>query len=50
MVDLCLIMINHRLKDIKREFNTSKNYFKMTLGGLMREKLITQDKEGTRLL
>ncbi|ABR33216.1 MULTISPECIES: CvfB family protein [Clostridium] len=36
--------------DIKREFNTSKNYFKMTLGGLMREKLITQDKEGTRLL
>ncbi len=37
-------------EDIKREFNTSKNYFKMTLGGLMREKLITQDKEGTRLL
>lgn len=24
--------------DIKREFNTSKNYFKMTLGGLMRER------------
>lgn len=37
-------------EDIKREFNTSKNYFKMTLGGLMKEKLITQDKEGTRLL
>ncbi|GEQ18328.1 MULTISPECIES: CvfB family protein [Clostridium] len=37
-------------EDIKREFNTSKNYFKMTLGGLMKKKLITQDKEGTRLL
>ncbi|OPJ65300.1 CvfB family protein [Clostridium chromiireducens] len=37
-------------EDIKKEFNTSKNYFKMTLGGLMKEKLITQDKEGTRLL
>lgn len=37
-------------EDIKREFNTSKNYFKMALGGLMKEKLITQDKEGTRLL
>lgn len=36
--------------DIKREFNTSKNYFKMTLGGLMKQKLITQDKEGTRLV
>ena len=36
--------------DIKKEFNTSKNYFKMTLGGLMKQKLITQDKEGTRLL
>lgn len=37
-------------EDIKNQFNTSKNYFKMTLGGLMKEKLITQDKEGTRLL
>lgn len=37
-------------EDIKKEFNTSKNYFKMTLGGLMKEKLIAQDKEGTRLL
>jgi predicted RNA-binding protein (virulence factor B family) len=37
-------------EDIKKEFNTSKNYFKMTLGGLMKQKLITQDKEGTRLL
>lgn len=37
-------------EDIKKEFNTSKNYFKMTLGGLMKEKLIVQDKEGTRLL
>ncbi|MFT8350578.1 S1 RNA-binding domain-containing protein [Clostridium saccharoperbutylacetonicum] len=37
-------------EDIKKQFNTSKNYFKMTLGGLMKEKLITQDKEGTKLL
>ncbi len=37
-------------KEIKEQFNTSKNYFKMTLGGLMKKKLITQDKEGTRLL
>ena len=37
-------------EEIKREFNTSKNYVKMTLGGLMKKKLITQDKEGTRLL
>lgn len=37
-------------EDIKREFNTSKNYFKMTLGGLMKEKIIIQDKEGTKLL
>lgn len=37
-------------EEIKNEFNTSKNYFKMALGGLMKEKLITQDKEGTRLL
>lgn len=37
-------------EEIKREFNTSKNYFKITLGGLMKKKLITQDKEGTRLL
>ncbi len=36
--------------EIKEQFNTSKNYFKMTLGGLMKKKLITQDKEGTRLL
>ena len=27
-------------EDIKKEFNTSKNYFKMTLGGLMKQKLI----------
>lgn len=37
-------------EDIKREFNTSKNYFKIALGGLMKQKIITQDKEGTRLL
>ncbi len=36
--------------EIKKQFNTSKNYFKMTLGGLMKQKLIAQDKEGTRLL
>ncbi|NFI53255.1 DNA-binding protein [Clostridium botulinum] len=37
-------------EDIKRTFNTSKNYFKIALGGLMKQKLIAQDKEGTRLL
>ncbi|SFC56367.1 CvfB family protein [Clostridium uliginosum] len=37
-------------EDIKKTFSTSKNYFKIALGGLMRQKLITQDKEGTRLL
>ena len=37
-------------EDIRKEFNTSKNYFKMTLGGLMKANLITQDKEGTKLI
>lgn len=37
-------------EDIKRTFNCSKNYFKMALGGLMKKKLITQDKSGTKLL
>ncbi|GAA0077727.1 S1 RNA-binding domain-containing protein [Clostridium sp. CTA-5] len=37
-------------EDIKKTFNTSKNYFKIALGGLMKQKLIAQDKEGTRLL
>ncbi|WP_244833098.1 S1-like domain-containing RNA-binding protein [Clostridium sp. BJN0001] len=37
-------------QDIRKEFNTSKNYFKIALGGLMKKKLIEQNKEGTRLL
>ncbi|SFA85329.1 CvfB family protein [Clostridium frigidicarnis] len=36
--------------DIRRDFNTSKNYFKIALGGLMKKKLITQDENGTKLL
>lgn len=36
--------------DIELLFKTSKNAFKRALGGLMKKKLITQDKEGTRLL
>ncbi len=36
-------------EDIKATFNTSKNYFKMALGGLMKEGKIVQEKEGTRL-
>lgn len=35
---------------IKATFGTSKNYFKMALGGLMKEGLLSQDKEGSRLL
>lgn len=34
---------------IKKEFNTSKNYFKMALGGLMKEGKIEQTPEGTKL-
>lgn len=34
---------------IKEKFHTSKNYFKMALGGLMKEGKITQDSEGTYL-
>lgn len=37
-------------EEIKEVFKTSKNYFKMTLGGLMKEGKITQDKEGTKLV
>ncbi|GAA0124637.1 S1 RNA-binding domain-containing protein [Clostridium sp. CTA-19] len=37
-------------EDIEKIFKTSKNAFKRALGGLMKRKLITQDKEGTRLL
>lgn len=36
-------------EDIKATFNTSKNYFKMALGGLMKSGKIVQEKEGTRL-
>lgn len=36
-------------EDIKKVFNTSKNYFKMALGGLMKEGIIVQEKEGTKL-
>ena len=37
-------------EDIKATFGTSKNYFKMALGGLMKNGLIAQDAEGCRLL
>lgn len=36
--------------DIKATFGTSKNYFKMALGGLMKQGKLTQDSEGSRLL
>ena len=36
-------------EDIKATFNTSKNYFKMALGGLVKAGIIVQEKEGTRL-
>ncbi|WP_297435559.1 S1 RNA-binding domain-containing protein [uncultured Clostridium sp.] len=35
---------------IKDVFKCSKKYFKMSLGGLMRAKLITQDETGTKLI
>jgi predicted RNA-binding protein (virulence factor B family) len=37
-------------EDIKRVFNESKNYFKKSLGNLMKKKLIFQYEEGTKLL
>lgn len=37
-------------EEIKKVFNTSKNYFKMALGGLMKEGKIVQEKEGTKLI
>ena len=37
-------------EEIKKVFSTSKNYFKMALGGLMKKKLIDQDEKGTKLL
>ena len=36
-------------EDIKKVFNTSKNYFKNALGGLMKKDIITQDKACTKL-
>ncbi|MBL4932065.1 S1 RNA-binding domain-containing protein [Clostridium paridis] len=36
-------------EDIRREFNTSKNYFKMTLGALMKQGKVYQDETGTHL-
>lgn len=36
-------------EEIKKQFNCSKNYFKMALGGLMKQGLIEQDKNGTKL-
>lgn len=36
-------------EDIKKVFHQSKNYFKNALGGLMKQGLITQSKEGTNL-
>lgn len=35
--------------DIKKVFQTSKNTFKRALGGLMKNDLIVQDEDGTRL-
>lgn len=37
-------------EDIKATFGTSKNYFKMALGGLMKEGKLVQDTEGSRLI
>lgn len=36
-------------EEIREVFGTSKNYFKMALGGLMKEGLIEQSEEGTKL-
>ncbi|SUY54653.1 S1 RNA-binding domain-containing protein [Clostridium tetani] len=37
-------------EDIKNVFKESKNYFKRSLGGLMKKGLIEQTKEGTKLI
>lgn len=37
-------------EDIRATFGTSKNYFKMALGGLMKEGKLSQDSEGCKLL
>ncbi len=36
-------------EEIKKEFKTSKNYFKIALGNLMKKGLITQDEKGTSI-
>ena len=36
-------------EEIKKQFKTSKNYFKIALGNLMKHGLITQDTKGTYL-
>lgn len=36
-------------EEIHNAFHASKNYFKQSLGGLMKRGLITQDEKGTRL-
>lgn len=36
-------------EEIKEKFNTSKNYFKIALGNLMKKGLVIQDGKGTRL-
>lgn len=36
-------------EEIKRVFKQSKNYFKNSLGGLMKRGLVVQDEKGTRL-
>lgn len=37
-------------EEIYKVFHISKNYFKQALGGLMKKGLITQDKQGTKLM
>lgn len=37
-------------EDIKAIFETSKNYFKMALGGLMKQGKLAQDPQGSRLI
>lgn len=37
-------------EEIKEVFHSSKNYFKNALGGLMKQRLIVQDKTGTKLV
>jgi len=41
---------NSSPEDIKKAFNTSKNYFKNALGGLMKRGLIIQDENGCKLI